>query len=109
MKSVGVRLTELPIDDEMLLEVTRPVRGGPTGATASTKLQRPLEMFEFDTKLRECGERVDNESAAVAGVVITLVGIWSRLDGTVKTDRMGDPHVLLPGMRLASLGIGRAL
>jgi hypothetical protein len=31
----------------MLLEVARPVRGGPTRATASTKLKRSLEMAEF--------------------------------------------------------------
>ena len=71
----------------MLLEVTRPVRGGPTGATASTKLQRPLEMAEFHAKSSERCERVNDESTPVAGVEIALVGIRLRLNRAVDADR----------------------
>ena len=39
----------------MLLEVARPVRRGPTRATASTKLKRSLEMAEFYAEPREPG------------------------------------------------------
>jgi len=93
----------------MLLKVTRPVRGGPTGATASTKLQRPLEMAEFDAKSSERCERVNDESTPVAGVEIALVGIRLRLNRAVDADRVGDPFVLSPGMRLASLGARRSV
>jgi len=85
----------------MLLEVTRPVRGGSTGATASTKLQRPLEMAEFHAKPGERCERVNDEPTPVAGVVIALVGIRLRLDGTVDADLVGDPFVFPPGVGLA--------
>ncbi len=92
--------------DEMFLEVTRPVRGGPTGATASTKLQRPLEMSKFYAKSSERCERVNDEPTPVAGVVIALIEIESRLDRTVDADRVGDSLVLPPSVGLASLGTG---
>ena len=86
----------------MLLEVTRPVRGGPTGATASTKLQRPLEMAEFDTESRERCERVDDESAPVAGVMVALVGIRPLLNDAVDADQVSDDLVLPPGAGFAN-------
>ena len=58
----------------MFFEVTRPVRGGPTGATASTQLERALEMAEFYAEPGKCRERVDDEPTAVAGVAIALLG-----------------------------------
>ncbi len=51
-------------------------------------------MSEFDPKPCECGERVDNQSTPIAGMVITLVGIEMLLDGTVDADWMGDALVL---------------
>ena len=64
-------------------------------------------MPEFDPEPGECRERVDNQSTAVTGDVIALVGIRLRLNRAVDTDRVGDPLVLSPGVLLASLGTGR--
>jgi hypothetical protein len=54
-------------------------------------------MPEFDPKSRERCERVDDQSTAVTGDVIALVGIRFRLNRAVHTDRMGDPFVLSSG------------
>ena len=91
----------------MLLEVTRPVRGGPTRATLSTQLERPLEMAEFDAEPDKGREGVDDEPTAVAGVVFAPVGIRPPLDGTVDTDRVHHPFVFPSCMCLAHLGAGR--
>jgi len=72
-------------------------------------LTRPLEMAEFYAEPSKCREGVDYQSAPVAGVVISLVGIRSRLGSAADTDRVGDPIVLAPGVRLASLGARRGV
>lgn len=41
--------------------------------------------------------------------MVALVGIRLHLDSTVDTDRVGDPLLLLPRVRLASLGTGRGV
>jgi len=64
-------------------------------------------MADLHAEPRECCERVDDEPAPVAIVVVVLVGVWPRLDGTVDTHRVGGPLVLPPGMGLASLGARR--
>jgi hypothetical protein len=66
-------------------------------------------MPEFDPEPGECRERVDDQPTAVTGDVIALVGIRLRLNRAVDADRVGDPFVLSPGMRLASLGTGRGI
>jgi hypothetical protein len=73
----------------MFFEVTRPVRGGPTGATASTQLERPLEMAEFDAEPGKCREGVDDQSAPVAGVAIALLG--SDRSWTAQSTQSGLP------------------
>ncbi|AAC82912.1 unknown (plasmid) [Halobacterium salinarum NRC-1] len=93
----------------MLREVTRPVRREPTRATASTQLQRAFQMPQFNAEPRQCRERVDDQPTAVTSVVIALVGIRLRLNRAVDADRVGDPVVLAPRMRLASLGAGRGV
>ena len=82
----------------MLIESVRTVRRGPAGTTSRAKLQRPLEVAEFYAEPGECLEGVDNESTAVAGVVIALLGIRPLLDGTVDTDRVYYPFLFCPGM-----------
>jgi len=42
-------------------------------------------------------------------VVVAVVGIRLRLNRAVDADRVGDPFVLSPGMRLASLGARRSV
>ena len=54
-------------------------------------------------------EHVDDQSTAITGDVIALVGIRLRLDRAVDADRVGDPLVLSPGVRLASLGARRGV
>jgi len=93
----------------VFFEVARPVRLKATGVTAGTELERPFEMPEFNAKPRQYRKRVDDEPTPVTGDVIALLGIRLRLDGTVDTDRVGDPLVLSPGVRLASLGAGRGV
>jgi hypothetical protein len=63
-------------------------------------------MPKFHAEARECREGVDDESTAVAGVVIALLGIRPLLDGTVDTDRVRHPFVFPPRMRLAHLCAG---
>jgi hypothetical protein len=70
-------------------------------------VERSLELPEFDAKVSECREGVDDQSTAVTGDVIALVGIWLRLDRTVDADWVGHPFVFSPGMRLAHLCTGR--
>jgi hypothetical protein len=60
-------------------------------------------VAEFDAEPSERCERVDDESTAVAGVVIALVGIRPLLDGTVDADWVRHAFVFSPRMRLASL------
>lgn len=60
--------------DEVWFEITRPVRRGPAGTTSRAKLQRAFEVAEFHAEASECCEGIDNESTAVAGVVIALFG-----------------------------------
>ncbi len=45
-------------------------------------------MAEFDTELCEGCKRIDNETTAIAGVMVTLVGIGIRLDRAVDADRV---------------------
>jgi len=66
-------------------------------------------MAKFDAEARQRCEGVDDESTDVAGDVIALVGIWFRLDRAVDADRVGDPLVFAPGMRLTYLGAGRGV
>lgn len=80
----------------MLVEIPRPVRCRSIGTTASTQLQWTLEMPEFDGGSRECGERVDDESTPITGVVITLVGVGMLLDGTVDADLVGNSLLFPP-------------
>jgi hypothetical protein len=63
-------------------------------------------MPKFDPESRERRGRVDYQPTAITGDVIELVGIRLHLDSTVDTDRVGDPPLLLPGVRLADLGTG---
>ena len=66
-------------------------------------------MAEFHEEARQRCQRVDNEPAAVAGVVIALVRIRFGLDGTVDTDWVDDPLVRPPGVDPASLDTGRGI
>ncbi len=93
----------------MFLEIARPVRREPARTTAGAQLQRAFQMPQFDPESRERRERVDDQSTAVTGDVIVLVGTRLRLDGTVDADRVGDPLVLSPSTGLASLGAGRGV
>ena len=43
-------------------------------------------MAEFDAEARQRREGVDDEPTAVAGVVVTFVGVWLRLDRAVDAD-----------------------
>ena len=70
----------------MFLDVARPVRCKSTGTTSVAKLQRALEMSDLHAESRECCERVDDEPTAVAGVVVTFVGVWLRPDRAVDAD-----------------------
>jgi len=56
--------------DHMFREVSRPISRRPTGTTAGTQLQRPLEMAEFHTEPGKRCEHVDDEPTPIAGVVI---------------------------------------
>lgn len=47
-----------------------------------------LEVAEFDAEAREGSYCVDDESTAVAGMMVALAGIRSLLNGTVDTDRV---------------------
>ena len=67
--------------DDMFLEVARPVRGLPTGATAGADLEGSFGMSEFHPEPRECFKCVDDQSTPVVDVVFALVKIWPRLDG----------------------------
>lgn len=59
----------------------------PPGATAGAELERPLKMPEFHAEPGQRCERVDDEPAVVAGVVVVLVGTRRRLGSAVDTDR----------------------
>jgi len=63
-------------------------------------------MAEFHPEPRERCEDVDDESTAVAGVVIALLGTRPLLERTVDADRVRDPFVFPPRMRLAYLCAG---
>jgi len=65
-------------------------------------------VAEFDTEPCEGCKRIDDEATAIAGVVVTIVGIGIRLDRAVDADRVCDSFVFSPGVRLADLGAGRA-
>ncbi|ELZ76699.1 hypothetical protein C456_03401 [Haloferax volcanii DSM 14919] len=93
----------------MFLEVARPVRRKATRTTAGAQLQRSFQMPQFDPEPGEGCERVDDQSTAVTGDVIALVGIRLRLNRAVDADRVSDPLVLPPGVGLASLGTGRGV
>ena len=95
--------------DEMFLEVARPVRREPARTTAGAQLQRAFQMPELDPEPGERCERVDDQSTAVTGDVIALVGIRLGLNRAVDADRVGDPLVLPSGVGLASLGTGRGV
>ena len=90
----------------MFREVARPVGGWSTGTTAGAELERALEVAKFDPKPRERRDRVHDESAAVAGMVISFVGIGTGLDCAIYADRVGDPLILSPGMGLAHASPG---
>ncbi|ELY35380.1 hypothetical protein C496_23638 [Natronorubrum tibetense GA33] len=90
----------------MLLEVARPIRGWSTGATTRTELYGIFQVAQFDAKPRERRERVNDESTPVAGVVIALIGIGSRLNCTVDTDLMRDPLFFPPRVCLTSFSTG---
>ena len=47
-------------------------------------------MAEFDTEPCEGCKRIDDETAAITGVVVTVVGIWIRLDRAVDADWVRD-------------------
>ena len=66
-------------------------------------------MAEFDTEPRECRDRVDDESTAIAGAVIALVRVRLHLDSAVDTDQMGYSLVFSPGMFLTGLGAGQGV
>jgi len=85
--------------DEMCLEIARPVRREPARTTVSAQLQRAFQMPQFDPKPREGCERVDDQSTAVTGDVIALVGIRLRLNRAVWTDRMRYALVCPPRVR----------
>ena len=72
--------------DHMLLEVSRPVRRQATWTAAVAQLHRAFEMAKFDAESRQRGEGVDDEPTAVAGVVVTFVGVWLHLDRAVDAD-----------------------
>ena len=95
--------------DEVLLEVACPVCRESARTTPLAQLQRPFEVAKFDAEPRECRKRVDDEPTAIAGVVVTLIGIQPRLGSAVDTDRVGNSLVLAPRMCLASLGAGRSV
>jgi len=63
-------------------------------------------MSKFDPESRERCKRVDDQPTPATGEVIALVGIRLHLDSAVDIDRVSDPLVLPPSMRLASLGTG---
>jgi hypothetical protein len=60
-------------------------------------------MADLHAEARECRESIDDESTAVASVVIALLGIRPLLDGTVDTDRVCHPLVFPPRVHLAHL------
>jgi hypothetical protein len=60
-------------------------------------------MAEFHPEPGERREGVDDESTAVAGVVIAPLGIGLFLERTVDADRVRHPFVFPPRMRLAHL------
>jgi hypothetical protein len=66
-------------------------------------------MSQFDPEPGERCQRVDDQSTAVTGDVITLVGIRLRLDRAVDADRVGDPLVLPPGVGLACFNAKRCV
>jgi hypothetical protein len=105
-ESVGRRLLGLNLSDVMLLNVAGPEGSWSAGNTTNTDLEWPLEVAEFDAEQRQRSEGVDDKATTVAGVVVTLVGVWSLLNGTVDADRAGNSLVLAPRMCLASLGAG---
>lgn len=86
----------------MGFEILCPVRRRTTRTTTGAEPDRPVEMADFDGESSESPERVDDESAPIACILALLVGIRSRLDRTLATDRVGYSFVFAPGVSLAS-------
>ncbi len=57
-------------------------------------------MPEFDPEPRERCKCVDDESTPVASMVVTVIGIETRLDRAVDADRVRDSLVFSPGVGL---------
>ena len=66
-------------------------------------------MAEFNTEPREGCKHVDDQSTLVTSVVVTVVRIWSCLDGTIDADRMCDPVVFSPGMGFPHVRTGNRI
>ncbi|SIS17855.1 hypothetical protein SAMN05421752_11839 [Natronorubrum thiooxidans] len=60
-------------------------------------------MADFDAEPREGCKCVDDQSTAIASMVVTLVRTGRLLRRTVDTDWVGNSLVLAPRMRLARL------
>jgi hypothetical protein len=60
-------------------------------------------MAEFDAKPHQRRERVDDDSTAVAGVMIAFLGIQLDLNGAVDADRVPDALILALGVRGAGV------
>jgi len=93
----------------MRFEITRPVGGWTTRTTVGAELEGAFQMPQFDAEPCERCERIDDQPTAITGNVIADVGIGLCPDSTVDADRVGDPLVLPPGVRLTSLGTGRGV
>ena len=65
-------------------------------------------MAEFDTEPCESCTRIDDETTAIAGMMVTVVGIGigTRLDRAVAADWVRDSPVFSPGMRLPHVRTG---
>jgi hypothetical protein len=66
-------------------------------------------MGEFHAESGERCERVDDETTAITGVVISVTGIGPGLDGTVDADRMRNPIVFASSESIATLRPGNRI
>jgi hypothetical protein len=65
-----------------------------------------VEVAEFDAEGRECRQRIDDASTAVAGMVVEVVGIRALLNSAVDADRVCDPVVFPPSAGVAEFRAG---